>query len=50
MIKAEIFIPLVKKEGRKGQDKLSVAQQTFGMIRADLALVRAVLEEDVYEA
>jgi hypothetical protein len=45
----EIFIPSARKEGRKGQDTLSVAQQTFGMIRADPALVRAVLEEDVYE-
>jgi len=35
---------------RQGQEKLSVAQQTFGMIRSDPALVRAVLEEDVYEA
>jgi hypothetical protein len=46
----EIVIPSAKKEGRKGQDTLSVAQQTFGMMRADPALVRAVLEEDVYEA
>lgn len=46
----EIVIPSAKKEGRKEQDKLSVAQQTFGMIRADPTLVRAVLEEDVYEA
>ncbi len=46
----EIFIPSAKKEGRKEQDKLRVAQQTFGMMRADPALVRAVLAEDVYEA
>ena len=46
----EIVIPSAKKEGRKEQEKLSVAQQTFGMIHADPALVRAVLEEDVYEA
>ena len=46
----EIFILSAKKEGRKEQDKLSVAQQSFGMMRADPALVRAVLAEDVYEA
>jgi hypothetical protein len=46
----EIVIPSAKKEGHKGQERLRVAQQTFGMIRADPALVRAVLEEDVYEA
>ena len=46
----EIFILSAKKEGRKEQDTLSVAQQSFGMMRADPALVRAVLAEDVYEA
>ena len=46
----EIVILSAKKEGRKEPDKLSVAQQSFGMIRADPALVRAVLAEDVYEA
>ena len=46
----EIVIPSAKKERRPGQEKLSVAQHTFGLIRADPALVRAVLEEDVYEA
>jgi hypothetical protein len=45
----EIFIPSVNADKHKGQEKLSVAQQTFGIIRADPALVRAVLEEDVYE-
>jgi hypothetical protein len=45
-----IFILSAKKEGRKEQDTLSVAQQSFGMMRADPALVRAVLAEDVYEA
>ena len=45
----EIVILSAKKEGRKEQDKLSVAQQSFGMMRADPALVRAVLAEDVYE-
>ena len=46
----EIFILSAKKEGRKEQETLSVAQQSFGMMRADPALVRAVLAEDVYEA
>ena len=46
----EIFIPSAKSERRKEQAKLSVAQQTFGMIQSDPALVRTVLEEDLYEA
>jgi hypothetical protein len=45
----DIFIPSVQEERRRGQEKRSVAKETFGMIRADPALVRAVLEEDVYE-
>jgi hypothetical protein len=45
----KFFIPPAKEERRKGQKKLSVAQETFGMIRSDLALVRAVLEEDLYK-
>ena len=50
-IEVEIFIPSAKAEkSRKRQEKLSVAQQTFGMMRSDPALVRAVLEEDLYEA
>jgi hypothetical protein len=43
----ENFIPPAKEER---QEKLSVAQETFGMIRSDPALVRAVLEEELYEA
>jgi len=46
----EIIIPSAKEERREGQAKLSVAEETFGLIRSDLALVRAVLEEDLYEA
>ena len=46
----EIFIPSDREERPEGQEKLSVAQETFGMIRSDAALVRAVLEEDLYEA
>jgi hypothetical protein len=46
----EIFIPSAKGEKREGQAKLSVAEETFGMIRSDPALVRTVLEEDLYEA
>jgi hypothetical protein len=39
--------PQPKTEGGKGG--ASVAQATFGMIPSDPAIVRAVLEEDVYE-
>ena len=46
----EIFIPSAKEEKSEEQEKLSVAQETFGMIRSDPNLVRAVLEEDLYEA
>ena len=46
----EIFIPSAEADSRTEQEKLSVAQQTFGMIRSDLTLVRVVLEEDLYEA
>jgi hypothetical protein len=46
----DIFIPSAQEERRKGREKLSVAEETFGMIRSDPALVRAVLEEDLYEA
>jgi hypothetical protein len=46
----EICIPSDKADSRRGQETLSVAQQTFGMMRSDPALVRAVLEEDLYEA
>ena len=44
-----IFIPSVQEERRRGQEKRSVAKETFGVIHADPALVRAVLEEDLYE-
>lgn len=43
----EIFIPSAKEKKRAGQAKWSVAEETFGLTRSDLALVRAVLEEDV---
>ncbi len=46
----EISLLPVKKEKAKRQEKLSVAEETFGMIRSDPALVRAVLREDQYEA
>ena len=45
----EIFIPPAKDGKRQGRGKLSVAQATFGIIPSDPAVVRAVLEEDVYE-
>jgi len=47
---AEIFMPPAKAGSNADQAKLTVAQETFGMMRADPVLVRAVLEEDVYEA
>ena len=46
----EIVIPSVNAGMHKEQEKLSVAEATFGMIRSDPALVRAVLEADLYEA
>ena len=46
----EIFMPPAKEGSNVDRAKSSVAQATFGMIRADPTLVRAVLEEDVYEA
>jgi hypothetical protein len=46
----DIFIAGALEEGRQEQEKQSVAETTFGMIRSDPTLVRAVLEEDVYEA
>ena len=46
----EISVPPAKKGSNAERAKSSVAQETFGMMRADPALVRAVLEEDVYEA
>jgi hypothetical protein len=46
----DIFIAGGPEEGRQKQDKQSVAETTFGMIRSDRALVQAVLAEDLYEA
>ena len=46
----EIFIPSVNVAKHKGQEKRSVAEATFGMIRSDPTLVRVVLEADLYEA
>ena len=46
----EIVMPPAKTGKNADRAKSSVAQETFGMMRSDLALVRAVLEEDVYEA
>jgi hypothetical protein len=45
----EIFIPPAKNGRRQGRGKSSVAQATFGIIPADLVVVHAVLEEDLYE-
>ena len=40
-----------KTKGRRRRDRKpsSVAQETFGLIPADLALVQQVLQEDLYE-
>jgi hypothetical protein len=46
----EIFIPPGKEDRNTDRAKSRIAQETFGMIRADPALVRAVLEEELYEA
>ncbi|ETW95359.1 MAG: hypothetical protein ETSY2_48255 [Candidatus Entotheonella gemina] len=45
----EILVPPAAVKRYKGQEKLSVAQETFGMMRSDPKLVRAVMEEDLYE-
>jgi hypothetical protein len=46
----EISMLPAKEGGNAEREKSRVAQETFGMMRADPALVRAVLEEDVYES
>jgi hypothetical protein len=46
----EIFMPPAKEGRNVDRAKSGVAQQTFGMMRSNPALVRAVLEEDLYEA
>jgi hypothetical protein len=46
----EILMPPAKDGRGKGRGKLSVTQATFGMIPSDPAIVRAILEEDLYEA
>ena len=46
----EIVMPPAKAGSNAERAKSSVAQETFGMMHADPALVRAILEEDVYEA
>jgi hypothetical protein len=46
----DIIMPPAKEENNTERAKSSVAQETFGMMRCDPALVRAVLEEDMYEA
>ncbi len=46
----EIFMPPGQEESNTDRAKSRIAQETFGMMRADPALVRAVLEEELYEA
>jgi hypothetical protein len=45
----EILMPSAKDAKGTGRRKPSIVQATFGMMRSDPAIVRAVLEEDVYE-
>ena len=44
----EIFIPQRKGKRRTGRKQPSMVNETFGLIPADVATVRAVLEEDLY--
>jgi hypothetical protein len=44
----DIFIAAAPEKGH--QEKRSIAEETFGMIQSGPALVRTVLEEDLYEA
>jgi hypothetical protein len=44
----EISIPQNKGKQRTGRKKSRVVSGTFGLIPADVATVRAVLEEDLY--
>ena len=45
------IVMLPAKEGKiTDRVRSSVAQETFGMMRSDPALIRVVLEEDMYEA
>jgi hypothetical protein len=46
----DIFIASSLEEGCQESPKPSVAETTFGMIPCDSDLVRAILEEDLYEA
>ena len=46
----EILMPPAKDGRDKGRRKPGVARATVGMIPSDPAIVRAVLEEDLYEA
>ncbi len=44
----EIFVPQRKGKQRTAHKKPCVVNETFGLIPADVATVRAVLEEDLY--
>jgi len=49
----EVTVMVSKRRGKKGKPgskQVSVAEETFGLIPADPALVHRVLEEDIYEA
>ena len=44
----EIFVPQNKGKRRTGRQKPCAVNETFGLIPADVATVRAVIEEDLY--
>ncbi len=45
----EIFIPKVKDGRGESRQKSSVVAETFGIIPSDPVVVRAILDEDLYE-
>ena len=46
----EVLVPGAKGGSTPGRGEHRVASSTYGLIPADLTTVRAVIEEDLYEA
>jgi hypothetical protein len=46
---AIVVAPAERSQRKRGKKTASVTQETFGLIPADPALVRQVLQEDLYE-
>ena len=45
-----IIVPMKgRSRGKKGRNRSTIAIETFGLIPAEPALVRQVLQEDLYE-